>query len=720
MKTDARSKMLRCIGAAILITQMTLPAFSTEPPALHSIAALPPKTAIPENKTHTMDPFELVLDRSRVLLLEQPSSPPDQMTALTHSLDAHGRWPDINYDDLTVAAWSTSQHLQRVGRLCRALVDPKSPLHNDPGTEEALYRALDNWITNRYQQKAPNNNGWWHNQIGVPSTMRDILVLLGSRVQGERLTGALQILHQHGEMTPGNAANSVWIAQLNMMYGVMTHDTALVKKQSGMISDEIRFNNLAGVQTDYSYHAHGPRLQQFHYGGAFLGDAARLGWLLHGTPWAFPTAKMKFVADCILNGSQWMTRGIHTVPSTLDRAIARPGTAGTLTSGDLRVAAQQLSEMLPDRALALAALIARQNDRAEPLIGFHAFPCSDFTTYHRPAFSFFVKTVSDRTFSAEAINGENLKGHLLTCGDSYIVRDGTEYAGLMPVWDWDLLPGVTWARDAGDIQRQSFVGAVGDATSGATAMDMRWLGKTGQTLSGRRFWASHGDITVALIGDLSGTGLSEPVRTALDQCRLRGPITVCDLRGTVHVLAEGTQDSLAVRWLYHAGFVYIPIGAQSITMRSGPVTGNWRSINSSAAAAPVTLPVFLPILEQGQNPQGQASGFVVIPCAAPEQAASLAAKPGWEVLRNDAKCQAVQFADGTLLTAFYEAGELRKDGHALVRVDKPCLFLSTHGKASASDPTQQGEPVGIKVGDGPVMQVMLPPGGFTAGIINHR
>ncbi len=679
-----------------------------------------PLSVLPDEKPTSAErvAFDVLISRHRQLLMEAPALPTEKLRAWIAALGPGGCWPDIDYADKTVATWKTSVHLQRVLALCRALVDPKNPLYDDDVATAAVNRSLDLWLEAKYQ-----NPNWWHNQIGVPMMMRDILVLLGDRLQGPRFDEAIAVLHQHGEMEPGNAANSIWVAQLGLMEGALTHNVAEVARRSKLISDELGFNELAGVQSDYSYHAHGPRLQQFHYGGAFVGDGARIAWELHDTPWAFPAEKMRFLANYILEGGQWMARGVHTVPATIDRAISREG-AGKLTNGDLRPTARFLREALPDRAAEFDALIARQNGTGAPLVGYRAFPRSDFTTYHRPQFSFFLKTLSDRTRPSESINGENALGApVLSHGDHYLVRDGQEYADMMPVWDWNLLPGLTRILSAPDEQKQPFVGSVSDGISGATAMDLRWMNKAeaNQALGARKFWAMHGDVIVALIGDLSEVGSAEPVRTALDQCLLHGPVTVAGADGQTRVLPAGYYDSLPIRWVYHEGFAYVPLGGLPVSLKLGPVTGSWRLNNVAGSTTPVTQPVFLPVLEHGRSPQSQSSGFVILACDSPSQAAQLVNRPSWLVLRNDADCQAVRFDDGTFMAAFYAPGPLLYGTQKLIAVDKPCLiFSSSDGEIWASDPTQKGLTVNMTIGAGEPLPVKLPSDGTSVKVATSR
>lgn len=650
--------------------------------------------------------FQTVIVREREALLRGTAPDTAKIKAWMAGLTPDGSWPDINYADQNPASWPTSQHLERVQALSRALADPHSVLHDDPALQAATLRALDYWTAHRF-----HNPNWWHNDIGVPTLMSAILTLLGDRVSGTQRTAALVVLNQFGRTKPGGGANTVWEAELGLSYAVLTSDAALAAQQSALISGEIKVSTGEGIQSDWSFHQHGARLQQFHYGGAFLTDTARLGWVLHGTPWAIPEEKLQILADCVLQGSQWMARGVRTVPGTEDRSISRPNSG----SADLRGVARDLREALPARAGALDALIARQSGEGAPLTGFRDYPRSDFSAYQRPAFSFFVKTVSSRTFTTETgMNGENLKGQKLGCGDSYVLRDGNEYFNLQPVWDWDLLPGVTWAVGAGEVQRLPFVGAIGDGMVGATAMDYAFGTKANSTaLTARKFWACDGDTSVCLIGGLRTSGVTAPVRTALDQCRLRGPVTVGEANGSVKTFTADTEPA-PLRWIHHAGVVYIPLGSQPVSLRLGPATGNWYAINHGYTKDPVTAPVFLPVLEQGVSPEGQASGFVIAPAATPTQAAQMAAKPTWTVLRNDADCQAVRFADGDLMTAFYAPGRLDAEGKPLLTVDRPCLVLQRAGAMWACDPTQKGGVVTLTRGMGTAVSITLPPGGLAS------
>ena len=381
------------------------------------------------------DDFDLIISRQRDLLLTSPlTSPPATVDQWVRTLDSGGAWPDIDYQDQRDADWSPRYHLDRVVSMCKALLQPNSPLRDNAALAAAIDRALDRWIATR-----PQCHNWWYNDIGTPGSMRDVIFLLGPRLQGARRTGAMEVLHQF--KIKGDGANLVWTATLGLSYGCLAQDEALVAQCAARLSDEIHLSGGEGIQPDFSYHQHGPRLQAFHYGGAYLHDLSRVAFMLAGTRYAVPPDKIRLLVDYVLKGQQWMGRWNYTVPSTLDRAVSRPD---VLTLGDLDGNAELLAGLSPKNRAALEDVRARIARRAPALNGFRAFPCSDFACYQRPEFSFFVKTISTRTQGTETtVNGENVKGALLNSGDTYILREGDEYVNLAPVWDWTLLPGVT-------------------------------------------------------------------------------------------------------------------------------------------------------------------------------------------------------------------------------------------------------------------------------------
>ena len=615
----------------------------------------------------------IILNHYKQYLLSS-TKPEGNIKQLRTSLNAAHQWPDINYSDIEKANWQNLQHLKRVRDLALVWANPQSADFHQPELWQAINSGLNHWLEKRYK-----NSNWWHNEIGVPAYMRDIIILLKAQLSPLQIKGAMEVMAQHRVQEQGVGANLTWSADLGFHYGVLTNNQELMRHTRDLILKEIKISTEEGLQPDFSFHQHGKRLQMYQYGRAFLWDNVRLAWELKGTEMAFPDEKIKILTDFVLNGWQWMARGIHTVPGTMDRSVSR---SNALNNADIVELIPYLIELNPENKNAFNAIADKQKGEGA-LQGYRYFPHSDFAAYHQQTFSFFLKTISTRTLPSESINRENLKGKLLNSGDAYLIRDGNEYFNLMPVWNWDYLPGITAFDGADKIKRQPFTGSAGNEKAGLTVMDYQIENKDkSQLLSARKFWAANNKQVVCLIADLKGAGIKEAY-TVLDQCRWRGDVTVNKVNNR---LRAGSNELDQVFWIHHSGFAYIPLKPVSASLGLKTVTGSWQEINVSETKVPVTERIFTPVLHHVNLENPQSTGYVLIACKTPDEASTVAANPNWKVLKNEKECQAVLFNDGTLMAAFYSAGRLRTKTTNELYVDKPCLVLIKDGKIYMSNP----------------------------------
>ncbi len=639
--------------------------------------------------------LEKILERYRVLLVEQESPDGETIRERVETLGGDGRWADLDYDDQSRGNWHPYRHLERVREMALGWADPGHDLHRDSAVEAAIMDALDHWVDRRYE--AVN---WWFNEIGAPRLVRDSVVLMGKTVAGDRRNGLLEIINQH--KVRGTGANLVWTAELALHYGCLTGDDELVEESVNRIQNEITVGAPEGIQEDWSFFQHGARLQTFHYGRAYLEVVAAVGWQLRETEWAVPDEKVVVLSNFILKGMQWMLRGRDTVPGTMDRMASRPGTLQV----DLTPLLRFWRDVDPERKEAIDTFIARQEGSVEPLSGFRHFPKADFTAYHRPEFSFFLKTVSDRTHLTESINEENLLGGDLNTGDHYLLTDESSYHNLPPVWDWDRLPGVVRAGEFLEINRKPFVGGLGDGRGGLAVMDMQ-RETDGRSLAVRRFWAFHEDWVLGLVGGWKKTENQFPY-TCLDQRRWRGKVVAGFEDGESRVIEEGGHDLEGVRYLWHDGVAYLLLQPEAVHLRLGEASGSWYRINRNRSEERVSEKLFLAVLEHGSEPRP--GGFVIAPAETPDPVRAWVREEDWSVLRNDEKVQAVLFGDNTGMAAFYEPGSLQQDRLGRLTVDRPCLAFWNEGQLRLADPTHEGGAVQVSW-RGSEYTITLPPGG---------
>jgi chondroitin AC lyase len=647
---------------------------------------------------------DTILNRYRDYLFQTNIPNKEMISHWAETLNAEGQWPDINYNDRELAGWKVSQHLRRLRDMSIAWENPTSPDYHNKLLWKKIDQGLDHWLKNRYQSA-----NWWHNQIGVPKFMRDIIVPLRKDLDSNRLKQSLEVMSQlqvHDDYTGGNL---VWCADLGLHYGLLTGNEPLVNHCRELLIKEIKIGTGEGIQPDYSFHQHGTRLQMYQYGKAFLVESLRIAWQLRRTSLAFPDEKINILTDLILNGWQWMARGVNTVPGTMDRSSSRKG---ELRSPDIRGLIPFLIQLQPEKAAMFKNMLAIQKG-TKALNGFRYYPYSDFTAFQRPGFSFFLKTISTRTSVTESINNENIKGRLLNSGDAYVIRNGNEYFNLMPAWDWTSLPGVTTFKDASQIDRRDFVGSVSDSIEGLSVMDYIMKDGAGkEILSAHKFWACYQNVVVSLIADLNAENIPGEVYTALDQCRWQGNVTVNSVR---NVLGEGSHKISNVKWIHHSGLAYIPLQPATFSIRLKEVAGRWSSINISEPDALVKEKVFTPIMLH-EKTGSYSTGYAIALCKTPEQAQILAQNPAWKLIRNDANCQAISFANNVVMLAFYSPDKIKITSQSFIKADKPCLIMIEEKKLYVSDPSHKGITVSITFND-QTFSVKLPKDGTTKTII---
>lgn len=627
---------------------------------------------------------------------------------LASSIDSNGKWSDIDYDNNAMANWQPLIHMQRLRSLAFAYAYPSSNFYHQSQLLRSISLALQHWAEKKYQCL-----NWWHNEIGVPQQMRDLIILLQNDLTESQLKSALEILAQYKVTDKSTGANLTWAADLGMHYGLLTADTSIAGNCSRKIIDEIKITTGDGVQPDYSFHQHDKRLQMYQYGAAFLLENIRIAWELRNTVFAFPKEKIDVLSDFLFNGWQWMARGVNTVPGTMDRSASR---MNALHGADIRKLIPYFVELLPGKKNELQAIANQQNGNSS-LVGFRYYPYSDFTAYQQKDFSFFIKTISNRTLATESINSENLKGHLLNSGDTYFIHDGEEYFNLMPVWNWEYLPGVTSFKNAHHIKRKVFTGSVGNEAEGFTSMDYVMESRDGkQSLSAKKSWFCYDGKMICLIADLKGVGI-DTAYTAMDQCRWRNDVTV----NKGKLLTEGTQQFKNLNWVHHQDFLYAVYTKILSSVTAAPVEGMWSDINASGSDAVVHDKVFMPVLMHTNLLKPTSVAYMVSSCKNSADATAKYKQPGFKIIRNDALCQAISFTDGTIMAAFFQPASVLIN-KTVLQTGNACLVMIKDGSMIVSDPSQELKIIQVSVNNRSY-DVELPANGFSSSpvqLINYE
>lgn len=583
------------------------------------------------------------------------------------TLQPDGSWKDVDYKSKDNARWKPAQHMSRIRQMALALQHPDSPLKDDPKLKAAALNAFAYWL--KHDFRAPN---WWWNEIGIPMTTYPIHLLLEDDLAPQQRTKSLELL---ARAVPGmTGQNLVWKCDITLARATIIGDAALAKTAIDAIANEIRITTKEGVQPDYSFHQHGAQLYNGGYGKGFSTDTARVAYLVHGTPFAFPEKKVEIVRNYLLEGQQWTIRGARFDYSVIGREISRPG-----HNAKSQIAAcEHLATLGDSKKDALQAFAARLKGDGAPgeaaPEGNRLFYCSDFMVHRRAGWYASVRTASNRLVGTELVNGENLCGDHLFEGANYLMRSGDEYFDIFPVWNWAHVPGVTAEhplKPSGANRHPGttpFAGGASDGTYGTFGYILSHGG-----LAARKAWFFFDDAYVCL-----GAGITlkdgGDVHSAVNQCLAKGKVT----HGTdaaPKTLTGQAQDLAGPAWVHHDGVGYVFPKAGEIKLRCGDQSGNWNRISKPLSKDNVTLPVFHLWLDHGKAPQNADYAYLVLPDADPASTAKRAANPGLEILANSPTQQAVYHPGLKLIQAvFYAAGSVKAGGLTL-SVDKACALV---------------------------------------------
>eukprot|EP01052_Picozoa_sp_SAG31_P030538 SAG31_NODE_3138_length_4632_cov_2.290315_4_plen_825_part_00 len=666
------------------------------------------------------------------------------------TIDANGKWADVNYTSKNNAKWDSFTHVQRVLFMVRSFhCTSCATLYADTATLEKVHRGLSWWLNQN-----PTPPQWWWRDIGLPDAIGSIMILLGADATEDQLTKAVAMMRGAGLPTHGTGENVLWEQQVAFTRAVLSNDTASaweVVYFTWLDVQVVTGQNAEGVMLDGSFHFHGNILYSGGYGSDFAINLVAFASLTAGTSFGITASAMEVLSMYLLDGQQWMMHaagdlhgnGTYYDLSTKGREISRPPYGELQFAGP--VVASSITGMLrPDtnRSDELKAFAARLTaaPTATPLVGAQHFWKSDYTAYHANAFFVSLKMFSKRMSNNEVCNGENLKADHTASGVLLTYQSGQEYLGIFPVWDWSRLPGTTTRAGVlgPEVRHEGstdFVGGVVDGRVALSVMDYRSANYGSADPGGisahkAHFFLPNGVLSLVQNVTLSTGGLNKTavdIVTTIQQCILRGGSGAPPIGGASVTVGDKHSSSVVGdgkhaipnngSWIHHGGVVYFPValpqdsGAResaSWSLELGERSGSWHSINAGLDPSveldneTIRLPIFLLQASHGAAPNQASLGYATVPAVLTPASARLAVdtfRQSTTVLRNDEAAQAVldvtPQGETTLMVAAWPTTASQAvvvDGHWRVTINSPGLLIIKATKTASftfavADPT---------------------------------
>ncbi|GGK94943.1 discoidin domain-containing protein [Mangrovihabitans endophyticus] len=612
------------------------------------------------------------------------------------SEQADGSWSDVDYADRTSSAngrvWQAYIALYRMVAMAQAYRDPSAPGYEKPEVLNGLERALGYW-----DAVDPGNTNWWETEIGESIAMGRISTFVGDALSDDALQVTLK--HNSGKLDPVGA-NGAWRTTNYLFEALATKNADNIRAGFDTMVQTVAVDNSGtvreAVQPDASFWAHGAQLYSEGYGMALFTNVALWADAARGTTFAFSRDNLDTIAYYIIDGTRWMIRG--------DLGMLYLWYRPTPTIGGVTSHAAEFIEPLtkmvrvdPLYASAYQAVLDSiyGRTRTNGVTGDKYFWRSEYYSHLRDDYGIFTRVNSSRMVGSEyrSIFRPEVGNEIVwnSAGSTTIQVNNHEY-DLGPAFDWFHYPGVTAPYVKDQVQGStgnggSFTGGVSDGTYGASVYSLDRA-----ATKGSKSYYYFDDEMVALGAGIDSDSAAA-IHTTVNQAVAKSNASV-----NGKAVPAGT-DSAAVAhptWAYNDEVGYVFPGDQQVLVSNKAQTGNWIDQD------PVTRDAFTLYFDHGVKPTDAGYQYVVLPAKTPAQVKAYAADPAVEVLRNDAKVQAVRHAGlHRTMATFYQAGSLDLGGGHSLEVSQPCIvILDESGDTpvvSVANPSRPGLVVHVAV-----------------------
>lgn len=635
--------------------------------------------------------------KSRIVMaLKKPSQIIDKPAERNFkSLQADGSWKDIDYKDKSISIWPTMQHLVRLETIIQAYINKDSKYYNDDKVFNGISNAFKYWY-----DSDPKSSNWWHNEIGAPQAIGEMLILMdsGSKKLDGELLAKLMVRMKRGDPEKQAGANKTDIALHYFYRALLTNDDTLLGFAVAQLFEPVNLvYHKEGLQYDFSYLQHGPQLMISSYGTEFINGVLKLANYTRGTSYALNPEKLAMFSKYYRYSYLKSIRGSYIDFNVEGRRISRPN---TLRKADEKIRLNLVHTIDPKNMDDWSAAIARTDGTQSPDYGVQPYHkqywIGDYVQHLRPAYSFNVRMVSTRTKRSESGNGENLLGRYLSDGATNIQVHGPEYYNVMPVWEWDKIPGVT-SRDYtvdrpltkfwGEDGHNAFAGGVSDGIYGASGYELDF-----DSLSAKKAWFFF-DKEVVCLGAGIKSNAPENITTTVNQCLLNGNVLSSFSNGAAiskHLLKFNDEKP---NWILHdeVGY-YFPEGGE-LRLSTDIQKGNWYKINHSYSKDEVSKNVFKLWINHHVKPEDAKYSYIVLPNIKSVAEMKKFDASAIKILANTDENQAVYHQNLDMLQViFYQPGTLNLPSME-IKTDKACALMikNMNGKRllSIADPLQK-------------------------------
>ena len=621
-------------------------------------------------------------------------------------MNSDGSFTDIDYSDKTNGN-ELEKHFTRLLPMAYAYISQGNSFYSNDILYSKIVAGIEYWLTLN-----PKSTNWYHNQINEPQFFGLILIAMrkGSHKLPENVENGVIDRWRNNESNPAarTGSNRSEMALNWMFFSCLTESEDTLSQSLEWIFEPVAYTGGEGLQVDGSFFQHGPQLYIGGYGEVMLESVLQTAVCVKGTKFALPSSKLSILRDYVLKSYSNVIRGEVIHWNAIGRQLTRPD---FLRFPERRI---PIIEKIKDVDVAFSSDYIRilrrlrgETTSDDGVVPYHQhFYRGDYTIHVRPGYSFSTRMVSSRTCRQESINGENLLGYFLSDGSTAITVSGKEYWDLMPLWDWNRVPGVTAPKveavptipSMTTYGTSSFAGGVSDQLYGCSAY------KYYDSYNGVNTGASKGyfffdDVVICLGAGINST--HSIVNTTINQCWGKEDLLV-GYGNSYNSLAGDVikTDISNYQWLLHDDIGYYFPGPQTVVVENTIKTGSWKKISTIQSDKMVSGKVFTLGIEHEAPVSDAKYEYHIMPNSTATSISEYISKKDISVLANTDSVQVVYHSPQKIYECiFYRACSYK--GDMTISSSKPCAMIIKDNNDSyqlhVADPSQSRNSITIGI-----------------------
>ncbi|NOU64586.1 hypothetical protein GC096_11145 [Paenibacillus sp. LMG 31461] len=623
-------------------------------------------------------------------------------------------WPDVPYKEDASDSYII---IARLRDMAIVVSTPTTPFYMDSTLKSQLLQGLAWLYDHRYNEVCQPYGNWWNWEIGVPIALLEIIIALEdlnvlNHAFIEKLlrpvdkyVGDPAFHAQWFRPDPprSTGANLAWKVTAVALSAAIQRDEHKLQAARSALLPVFSYTEIGdGFYEDGSFIQHDKYAYTGGYGKGLLHDITRIIIWFHRTPWELPVDAISLTFQWIKDSfAPLMFRG-GLFDMTSGREISRRDTQNHESGHSVITSCLRLSRVLdvsdaawllskvkqwiladtyksylhtaPPDTTELARLLL-ENDHIQPTseeVFCKMYANMDRAVLQGPGFAFAISMFSNRIYSYESINGENLEGWYTSQGMTYLYNgDMGQYAdAFWPTVNPYRLPGTTVTdtlrengAGKGRLSTRSYVGgAVLQNKYGAIAMELAdKVDEEDDLLTGLKSWFLLGDRVVAIGSNLM-TSSPAGVETIIENRKLGD-------QGDPVILADGSPicsnvdqvETIHPRWIHltgsvpesHVGYAFPRSSAVQALLEVRQ--GSWRDLNLKGSTETIKRSFLTLWFDHGEASMesGADYAYVILPGQTEQETARFAERAPIRIVDQDDHCHAVEDEEQGLFAAHF-------------------------------------------------------------------